>query len=196
MGTSSVTPPVAAQHPLLVLVDRGCGFCLWVTSLLLRLDARGALAVDSIQSASDGILGHLPRDQRLRSWHVLLPSGRVVSAGAALAVVMRAIPTLAVVGRLLGRSPRLAGLLYWSVASRRAPLATLVPRRWMDRGRSIVERRMPTVPDGSGRSAPLAAPEGTTAVACSCAVPSSAVTASTDGRSQRSRRARGHRPGG
>ena len=137
MNATRVPPPRT-----LVLVDTDCAFCLWAASLLLSLDTRRRLVTAPIRAQREGVLRGVPEARVLTSWHVLTPSGRVLSAGAALAAVLRVLPGLAVLGHLLSHSPCVAEACYRLVAIRRASLARLLPQRWKDVGRRRVEERM------------------------------------------------------
>jgi predicted DCC family thiol-disulfide oxidoreductase YuxK len=147
---------------LLVLYDGGCGFCIWTVAVLLRLDRRHRLTTGSIQD-NRARLGPMPDAQALNSFHAVDERGGVRSAGAALAAVLSALPVGRPFGLLLGRVPRTADRLYYLVATRRAPLARLIPERSKQRARELVG-----VAPGDAVSCGV---PGTTA---SCAVPRAA----------------------
>ena len=149
----------ATRPELLVLYDGGCGFCIWTIAGFLRLDRRHRLTTGSIQ-VNRALLGPMSDAEALGSFHVVEPDGRVRSAGAALAAVLSALPLGRPFGWALGRVPRTADRLYYLVATRRGPLARLLPERSKQRARELVG-----VPPGPAAS--CAAP----GEAGSCAVP-------------------------
>lgn len=151
-----------ARPGLLVLYDGGCGFCIWTVAVLLRLDRRHRLTAGSIQ-VNRALLGPMPDARALNSFHVVDDDGGVRSAGAALTAVLSALPVGRPFGRLLARVPRTADRLYYLVATRRAPLARLIPERSKQRARELVR-----VPPGAVVSCGLT---GTTAC---CAAPRAA----------------------
>lgn len=127
----------ATRPELLVLYDGGCGFCIWTIAVLLRLDRRHRLSTGSIQH-NRALLGAMPDAEALSSFHAVDADGDVRSAGAALAAVLSALPAVRPFGWLLGRVPRTADRLYHLVATRRGPLARLIPERSKQRSRDLV----------------------------------------------------------
>ena len=72
------------QH--VVLYDDDCAFCKWSLDKILAWDRRRRLRPVAIQSdEGQGLLASVPESERLDSWHLVLPSGEVRSAGAAAA---------------------------------------------------------------------------------------------------------------
>lgn len=129
-----------------VLFDRECGFCIWTVHLLLRLDRRGVLRAEPIQDRRD-LLPGMGDEVALNSFHLVEADGRVRSAGAALAAVLRRLPVTALVGAALGRLPRLAERAYRLVADHRGTLARAVPEAAKARARREVLGAVPgTVP--------------------------------------------------
>ena len=76
-----------------VLYDQDCGFCRWSLDKILLWDRRKALRPVAIQSAEgERLLVAVPPERRLDSWHLVLPSGEVRSAGAAAEPLARLLP--------------------------------------------------------------------------------------------------------
>lgn len=110
-------PPVAGR--ILVLYDGTCGICLHGRDLLARLDRRGALAHDTIQRHTDGLLAAVDPIDRLETWHVVLPSGERLDRGAAALVVLEALPATRLLARLGARAPGAVDRAYrWFAAHR------------------------------------------------------------------------------
>lgn len=110
-----------------MLYDADCGFCKWSLDKVLAWDRRRRLRPVAIQSAEgERLLAPMPEPERLASWHLVLPSGEVRSAGAAAAPLARLLPggrPLAVVFETL---PGLTDRAYRWVADHRGALARLV----------------------------------------------------------------------
>jgi predicted DCC family thiol-disulfide oxidoreductase YuxK len=108
-----------------VLYDGDCGFCKWSLDKLLAWDRRRRLRPVAIQSAEgQELLREIPVDERLDSWHLVLPTGEVRSAGAAAAPLADQLP--------LGRP------LAWIF--RRFPATTERAYRWVARNRNSFAR--------------------------------------------------------
>jgi predicted DCC family thiol-disulfide oxidoreductase YuxK len=108
-----------------VLYDEDCGFCKWSLDKLLAWDRRQRLRPVAIQSAEgQELLREIPVDERLDSWHLVLPTGEVRSAGAAAAPLADHLP--------LGRP------LAWLF--RRLPKTTERGYRWVARNRNRLAR--------------------------------------------------------
>jgi predicted DCC family thiol-disulfide oxidoreductase YuxK len=75
----------------IVLYDADCGFCRWSADRLRAWDGRrGRLRFVSLQSPeADALLDPMAHDARFASWHVVTRDGRMRSAGAAVAPVLR-----------------------------------------------------------------------------------------------------------
>jgi len=71
-----------------VLYDRDCRFCRWALAKLLRWDRRRQLRPVALQDAGAGrLLGEMPDEQRMASWHLVDPDGRIRSGGPADALI-------------------------------------------------------------------------------------------------------------
>jgi predicted DCC family thiol-disulfide oxidoreductase YuxK len=123
----------------IVIYDDDCGFCRFTLALLLDRD-RGALRPLPLGTAeADYLLHDLTPAERSSSGAEQLSFDAVptrLSAGAALAPVLRFLPRGRRLGWLLARLPVLTERTYRWVADHRRPIGRLVPRkarRWADR---------------------------------------------------------------
>jgi predicted DCC family thiol-disulfide oxidoreductase YuxK len=93
----------------------------------VRRDHRHVLVTVPIQSplGSELLVDVVP-SERLRSAHVVGDDGRRCSGGAAAAEVLSVLPATRVLGRLAGRMPRTAAVLYGAVAARRKSFGRFV----------------------------------------------------------------------
>jgi predicted DCC family thiol-disulfide oxidoreductase YuxK len=112
---------------LSVLYDADCGFCKWSLDKILAWDRHRALHPVPIQS-DDGarLLASVPESKRLDSWHLVLPSGEVRSAGAAAGPLARALPAGKPLAVVFERFPRTTDRAYRFVAEHRDRFARLV----------------------------------------------------------------------
>ena len=126
----------------ILLYDRDCGFCRVCTAVVLTWDRRGALRPVALQHPeADRLLVGMPEEDRMASWHLAEDDGRVTSAGAAFAPLLRLLPAGAPLGRLAERFPAAAERGYRWVADRRTPLGRALPdslKRWAD---AVIARR-------------------------------------------------------
>jgi len=87
-----VTAAPSEQQPV-VLYDADCAFCKWSLDKVLAWDRRHRLRPVAIQSdEGQSLLASVPESERLDSWHLVLPSGEVRSAGAATAPLAELLP--------------------------------------------------------------------------------------------------------
>jgi predicted DCC family thiol-disulfide oxidoreductase YuxK len=113
-----------------VLYDADCDFCRWGIDRLLRLDGKHLLRAVPIQSAEGNeLLLPMPPGDRLESWHVRSPDGRLWSGGDAVPVVLRLLPGGKGLAWVATRSPRTVDRLYGFVARNRSTLGRLVGAR-------------------------------------------------------------------
>jgi predicted DCC family thiol-disulfide oxidoreductase YuxK len=107
--------------PIHVLYDEDCGFCRWSAGRLCAWDRRGRLTFAPIQAAG-GMLDAIPPFERLDSWHAVTPDGRVWSAGAAVAPVLRVLPGGRPLAALAEAAPDLTDRIYGLAARHRGTL--------------------------------------------------------------------------
>jgi predicted DCC family thiol-disulfide oxidoreductase YuxK len=120
--------PVAApgaQWP--VLYDDDCGFCKWSLDKILAWDRRRRLRPVAIQSdEGQALLAEIPEAERLDSWHLVLPSGEVRSAGEAAEPLARLLPAARPLAGLFRAFPGITNRAYRFVADHRDRFARLV----------------------------------------------------------------------
>jgi predicted DCC family thiol-disulfide oxidoreductase YuxK len=118
-------PPRSAQA--VVLYDDECGFCKWSLDKILAWDRAGIVRPVSIQSPEgDELLAAIPKSERLRSWHLALPSGELRSGGAAAAPLVAMLPGGRPLAYLFRRCPRVTDSAYRYVAEHRGRFARLI----------------------------------------------------------------------
>jgi predicted DCC family thiol-disulfide oxidoreductase YuxK len=110
-----------------ILYDRDCGFCRWSLNKVLAWDRRRRLRPVAIQSdEGQKLLAAVEPAQRLDAWHLVTPSGELLSAGAAAAPLADLLP----VGRPLAATfrafPGATERAYGWVAQHRSGLARLL----------------------------------------------------------------------
>jgi predicted DCC family thiol-disulfide oxidoreductase YuxK len=114
----------------ILLYDEDCGFCRWGVDRLLRLDRRHELEAIPIQNAEGaGLLSSMTPAERLESWHVRSPDGRVWSAGRAVSVILRLLPGGRGLASVTGRFPRTIDRFYQLIARNRSTLGRLLGAR-------------------------------------------------------------------
>lgn len=120
-----------------VLYDRDCGFCKWSLDKILAWDRRHRLRPVAIQSEEgQRLLANMPESERLDSWHLVLPSGEVCSAGAAAAPLAALLPAGRPLAFLFRSFPGLTERAYRLVAANRNRFA-----RWLGIDASCQLRR-------------------------------------------------------
>jgi predicted DCC family thiol-disulfide oxidoreductase YuxK len=121
-----VTPAPSEPQPV-VLYDADCAFCKWSLDKILAWDRRHRLRPVAIQrDEGQGLLASVPESERLDSWHLVLPSGEVRSAGAAAAPLAELLPAGRPLAFLLRAFPGLTDRAYRRVAANRNRFA-----RWL-----------------------------------------------------------------
>jgi predicted DCC family thiol-disulfide oxidoreductase YuxK len=120
-----------------ILYDPDCGFCRVCVAALLRWDRRARLRPVSLTSPeADRLLAGMPEDERMGSWHLVMPDGGVRSAGAAFPPLLRLLPAGVPLARLTDRFPDASNRAYRWVADHRTAFGKPLPaaaRRWADR---------------------------------------------------------------
>jgi predicted DCC family thiol-disulfide oxidoreductase YuxK len=120
------TAGVPETKPVL-LYDADCGFCKWSLNLVLRWDRDERVRPAPIESPEgERLLADMPREKRLESWHLVLPSGEVRSAGNAAAPLARLLPGGRPLAALFERAPGLTNRAYFLIARNRGRLAKLL----------------------------------------------------------------------
>ena len=110
-----------------LLYDADCGFCKWSLDKVLAWDRRRLLRPVAIQSEEgERLLAGMTEDERLASWHLVLPSGEVRSGGAAAAPLARLLPGGRPLAALFEAFPRATERAYGWVAGHRSALARVV----------------------------------------------------------------------
>ena len=120
-----------------ILYDPDCGFCRVCVAVVLRWDRRRTLRpVSSTSTEGIELLRGMPEDERMASWHLVLPDGTVHSAGAAFSPLFRLLPGGGPLARLTDRFPEAAERGYRFVADHRTAFSKPLPaaaRRCADR---------------------------------------------------------------
>jgi predicted DCC family thiol-disulfide oxidoreductase YuxK len=110
-----------------ILYDRDCGFCKWSLNRVLGWDRRRRLRPVAIQSAEgQELLAPIEPDQRLDSWHLVTPSGELLSAGAATAPLAALLPGGRPLAAAFRAFPRATDRAYRWVADHRGKLARVL----------------------------------------------------------------------
>lgn len=103
-----------------VLYDSDCGFCKWSLDKILAWDRADRLRPVAIQSPEgQELLAGVPPENRLDSWHLVEPGGRVSSAGDGAPPLARVLPGGRPLAFLLARFPRATDRAYRFVAGHR-----------------------------------------------------------------------------
>jgi predicted DCC family thiol-disulfide oxidoreductase YuxK len=118
---------MATMERAVLLYDEDCGFCRWAAERILAFDRRGAVRAAAIQSdAATTLLSQIDPALRLSSWHLVTPSGRVYSAGAAIAPLARLLPFGRPVAAVAAAFPGATERLYRLLARNRDRLGALL----------------------------------------------------------------------
>ena len=113
--------------PSALLYDSDCGFCKWSLDKVLAWDRRRRLRPVAIQSAEgERLLAGMTEEERLASWHLVLPWGEVRSAGAAAEPLARLLPGGRPLAAAFAAFPGATDRGYRWVADHRSALARLV----------------------------------------------------------------------
>jgi len=110
-----------------LLYDSDCGFCRWSLGRVLAWDRRARLRPVSLQSKeAERLLAGMPEEQRMGSWHLLDEDGRIHSAGAGIAPLLRLLPGGSPSASLAARAPRVMDRGYRWIAGHRSLWGKLV----------------------------------------------------------------------
>ena len=124
-----------------ILYDRDCGFCRLSCALVLALDRLRRLRPVAIQGPEgQRLLGQMPEERRLDSWHLVTANGQVHSAGAAFPPLLRLLGA-APLAAVLEQFPAAAERGYRFVADRRSPLGRRIPQAVKRRADRLIARR-------------------------------------------------------
>lgn len=117
---TSGQPPPQAELQAVLLYDADCGFCRWSLRKVLAWDRRGRLRPVALQEPEAGrLLPGLHQEQRMASWHLVGPGGRVHSGGDAAAPLLRLLPGGRPLAALAAAFPGLTRRAYRWVADNR-----------------------------------------------------------------------------
>ncbi|HEX5609826.1 MAG TPA: DCC1-like thiol-disulfide oxidoreductase family protein [Solirubrobacterales bacterium] len=122
---------------MLVLYDGDCGFCKVMLAVLLRWDRARRLEATPIQSSlGQQLLGGMPAEDRLKSWHLRDAGGELHSGGPAIPIVLATLPRGRALARVAARFPGPTARTYQWVATHRVLLGRFLgarPRAWSTR---------------------------------------------------------------
>lgn len=106
-----------------ILYDADCGFCRWSLGWLLRWDRDRRLEPVALQDPrAAGLLVAIEPERRMASWHLVGGDQAVVSAGAAVAPLLRLLPGGAPLAWIFDRAPGPVERVYSRVAGARGTL--------------------------------------------------------------------------
>lgn len=129
--------------------DDDCGVCRWLLVRLLGWDRAHRLEpVPLDDPRADRWLGHMSREQRMASWHLVTPERRLLSGGDAVPHLMRLLPAGAPLGLLTAAAGPLTNAAYALVAANRVTLGRLLGEGARERTRRQIaeHRRRPAAP--------------------------------------------------
>jgi predicted DCC family thiol-disulfide oxidoreductase YuxK len=131
------------HHDHALLYDRDCGFCTWVTDVILRWDSRGDRRLRPValqDPEGTALLPGLSEDQRMASFHLVGPDGAVRSGGEALAALTGLLPAGTPLQLVLNTTPGTTDRGYRWVADHRVGISRWVPSRFKSEARRRVSR--------------------------------------------------------
>lgn len=113
-----------------LVYDDHCGFCRWSAARILRWDrwrrAGRLTPIGLSDPLTNDLLEGLTPEERAASWHLVSPAGEVLSAGAAVAPLLRLLPAGWTIAWLPAAAPRTTSRLYGFVARHRATFGALL----------------------------------------------------------------------
>jgi predicted DCC family thiol-disulfide oxidoreductase YuxK len=125
-----------------VLYDADCGFCKWLLAILLSWDRAAHLQPIALQRPEAGdLLTDLEPATRMRSWHLVSPTGERHSGGDAMPPLLRLLRGGRLPAAVSARHPDLTDRGYRWVAEHRSQLSKLVPKRAKLRAGDRVRQR-------------------------------------------------------
>jgi predicted DCC family thiol-disulfide oxidoreductase YuxK len=115
------------MKPAVLLYDSDCGFCRWSVDKVLAWDRGGRIRTMELQDPEAGsLLGGMEPGEKMGSWHLVTPDGRVYSAGAAAPPLLRLLPGGKPLAALLAAYPGFTDRAYRTVARNRDRFGRLV----------------------------------------------------------------------
>lgn len=136
-----------------ILYDADCGFCRWSMDKLLKWDRRRLLRPVALQdSEADRLLGSMPEEGKMASWHLVTPEGRVISGGTAAGPILRLLPGGRPFAAVVSAFPGLTERTYRWVSQHRDLMARVVgtracavdPKRTEERRAAPGQTELPT----------------------------------------------------
>lgn len=125
-----------------LLYDNDCGFCRWALGWVLRWDRHRELEPVALQDdRAERMLGPMPVERKMSSWHLVTSSGEVRSAGAAFEPLFRLLPGGAPFAAAAARAPRLVAGAYRMVAGNRSRLGPMVSVGAKRRADALISER-------------------------------------------------------
>lgn len=132
------------RQPGRILYDAECRFCRWALAWVLRWDRRGGLVPVALHEGEAGaLLTGMPEAERAASWHLVDANGRVTSAGAAIAPLLRLLPGGPPLAAALERLPAATERGYRFVADHRAAFARPLTDPAIARADRVISARRP-----------------------------------------------------
>jgi predicted DCC family thiol-disulfide oxidoreductase YuxK len=127
----------------LILYDADCRFCRWSLGWVLRWDRRRALVPLPLQDPRAAeLLASMSPGERMSSWHLVVAGGRIASAGAGAAPLLRMLPGGRPLAWVCERVPGAAEAAYARVAASRGALGRRLGEASIARAdRLIADRR-------------------------------------------------------
>jgi predicted DCC family thiol-disulfide oxidoreductase YuxK len=111
----------------ILLYDSDCGFCRWALGKMLAWDRRRLVRPVKLTSEeADRLLGQMPEERRMSSWHLVDDDGQVHSAGAGFPPLLRLLPAGSPLAALAARAPGATERGYRFVAGNRSLWGKLV----------------------------------------------------------------------
>jgi predicted DCC family thiol-disulfide oxidoreductase YuxK len=115
------------MKPAVLLYDSDCGFCRWSVDKVLAWDRAGRVRSMELQDPeADALLGAMHEDVKMGSWHLVMPDGRVYSAGAAAPPLLRLLRGGKPLAAVLAAFPGITERAYRKVAGNRDFFGRLV----------------------------------------------------------------------
>ena len=133
---------MASDERWTVLYDGDCGLCKWCMAGLLKRDRARRMVPMALQHPdADPLLGDLPMEERMGSFHLVSPSGERRSGGAAMPALLRLVPRGAPVAAVLARFPKATDRGYRWIAENRVRLSKPIPQEAKEKAGAYVRRR-------------------------------------------------------